>query len=276
MGVLAEHCHPLSLDEALKLMDGGELPDMAVCVTFDDGYADNATVALPILKKWGIPATVFVASGFLNGGSMWNDTVIESIRSMAGKQLDLRELGLDRYDLSSLSLQRSAIQQLLKAIKHLPNSERARAVARIAEAGAADTAGLMMTEEQVISLASNGIEIGGHTVTHPILATLDEASASAEIRENKSALETLTRKPLRFFAYPNGRLGRDYSTRHCELVRQAGYSAALSTHAGVVSRESDRWQLARFTPWDKTPDRFLVRLMLNTRQLVLAPSPSAQ
>lgn len=277
MRVLAECFQPLSLAEALSRMDDGSLPKRAACVTFDDGYADNESVALPILKKWGIPATIFIASGYLNGGRMWNDTVIEAVRTLTGKYLDLRELGLASYDLSSLPTQRSAIEQILQAIKHRPAAERETAVEVIRQAAAAPLpTDLMMSDRQIENLVAAGIEIGGHTVTHPILATLDEAAARTEILDNKDHLERLTGQQLRFFAYPNGRLGGDYELLHRDMVREAGYEAALSTHPGVTSAASDRWQLARFTPWDKTPEKFIARLLLNARQLVEAPLPSSQ
>ena len=91
MNLLRRYFNPLPLVEAIDRLQAGELPERAVCVTFDDGYADNESVALPILKKSGIPATVFVATGFLNGGQMWNDTVIESIRTCDER------IGFQRY-----------------------------------------------------------------------------------------------------------------------------------------------------------------------------------
>jgi len=72
---------PLALGEAVERLRKGTLPAHAACVTFDDGYRDNVDVALPILRRHGVPATFFIATGYLNGGRMWNDTVIESIRS---------------------------------------------------------------------------------------------------------------------------------------------------------------------------------------------------
>lgn len=70
----------LPLDEAVKRLKQGALPDRALAITFDDGYADNHDIALPVLKAHGLCATFFVATDFLDGGRMWNDTVIESVR----------------------------------------------------------------------------------------------------------------------------------------------------------------------------------------------------
>jgi peptidoglycan/xylan/chitin deacetylase (PgdA/CDA1 family) len=266
MGLLARHFQPMALADALARLDAGTLPERAVCVTFDDGYADNAIVALPILKKWRVPATVFVASGYLNGGRMFNDTVVESVRRLGGQTLDLTELGLGAHPLTGAAEQRRTIGHILKAVKYLPPGERSHAVALLESSCGTLPDNLMMTDTQVRELCAQGVEIGGHTVNHPILATLDEDSARAEIAENKRYLEKLTGKPLRFFAYPNGQPGRDYLQRDCDLVREQGYQAALSTQRGVTDGATDRWQLPRFTPWDKTRWRFLTRLLLNQRQ----------
>src|SRR6185295_2112486 len=89
----------LPLSEAVERLRQGTLPGRAACVTFDDGYADNAEVALPILRRHGLCATFFVATGFLDGGIMFNDRVIEAVRGAPGAQLDLTPLGLGRFDI---------------------------------------------------------------------------------------------------------------------------------------------------------------------------------
>ena len=79
-GWLRRWFNVLPLDAAVRRLRDGSLPRRAAAITFDDGYADNHDIALPILKKHGLPSTFFIATGFLDGGCMWNDTVIEAIR----------------------------------------------------------------------------------------------------------------------------------------------------------------------------------------------------
>ncbi|HET9114333.1 MAG TPA: polysaccharide deacetylase family protein, partial [Burkholderiales bacterium] len=110
--------HILPLSEAVFRLKNGTLPARSACVTFDDGYADNAEVALPILQRCHIPATFFVADGFLDGGIMFNDRIIEIIRQCNEPQLDLTPLGLDRLPLSSLEQKRSAIAALQARLKY--------------------------------------------------------------------------------------------------------------------------------------------------------------
>src|SRR5205085_1443710 len=99
MSILKRWFNVLPLKEALARLREGRLPMRAACITFDDGYADNATVAAPILRRHGLPATFFIATDFIDGGEMWNDTVIDTVRRAPGDSLDARALGLPLLDL---------------------------------------------------------------------------------------------------------------------------------------------------------------------------------
>ena len=93
MRTLKRFFNVVPLSEAVDGLRKGLLPRRSVAITFDDGYADNVTSAAPVLAELGLPATVFVTSGFLDGGRMWNDTVIESIRRTAGNSIDFDGIG---------------------------------------------------------------------------------------------------------------------------------------------------------------------------------------
>jgi peptidoglycan/xylan/chitin deacetylase (PgdA/CDA1 family) len=127
-----------------------------------------------------------------------------------------------------------------------------------------------MRPAQIKRLHNEGMEIGGHTVTHPILALLDEEEARAEILGGKRQLEDITGAPVSLFAYPNGKPDQDYSLRDVELVKKAGFAAAVSTMSGVANRSSDLFQLPRFGPWDKNPHRLGLRLLLSRPRSVPA------
>lgn len=265
MELLSKHFNPLSLTDALSLLEYGELPDRAVCVTFDDGYANNEELALPVLERFGIPATVFVATDFLNGGRMWNDTVIEALRNAEGNVFDLDSLGLGVYEIKNLEEKRKAAGIIIREIKHWPPGKRLEAVNTIEAMVGSLPEDMMMSDDQVRHLNECGIEIGAHTKSHPILSTLDLEQVKSEVVDSKACLEQILNSPVRYFAYPNGRPGIDYRIEHRDLVEIAEFNAAVSTNWGVVSSLSDKWQLPRFTPWDKTPLRFMVRLLLNFR-----------
>jgi peptidoglycan/xylan/chitin deacetylase (PgdA/CDA1 family) len=264
VALLAADFNVLPLGEACARLVRGGLPARAACITFDDGYADNEQTALPILKRFGAPATFFVATGFIDGGIMFNDGVIEAVRRAPAGTYDLSRLGLGMHSLDDSTSRRAAIDALLAQIKYRPPGERCALVERIAaEMHSTLPKDLMMRSAQIKRLSDEGMEIGGHAVSHPILAALDARQARAEIIGGKRRLEEITGAPVTLFAYPNGKPGRDYGPRDVELVKQAGFTAAVSTQDGVANRRSDIFQLPRFGPWDRNPRRLGVRLLLN-------------
>ncbi|HQR11690.1 MAG TPA: polysaccharide deacetylase family protein [Casimicrobiaceae bacterium] len=276
MDLLARHFSPLPLTEAVERLAKGSLPGRPVCVTFDDGYADNAEVALPILARHKVPATFFVATTYLNGGRMWNDTVGESIRVLAAPTLDLTHWGLGTFALDSDEARRRAIATILPALKYLPFTEREARAAQLRELAGVDArSNLMMREDQVRTLHGAGMEIGAHTITHPILLNTAPDLARREIVESGKRLAEIVRQPVRLFAYPNGKPGVDYGPDHVRMVRDAGYLAAVSTGWGVATAQTDRFQLPRFTPWDRTPGRFMLRMVRNMGNAISAADGKA-
>jgi peptidoglycan/xylan/chitin deacetylase (PgdA/CDA1 family) len=259
----------LPLSTAVQLLVEERLPARPLVITFDDGYADNHNIALPILQRHGLTASFFVATGFLNGGRMWNDTLIEAVRLTRADSWDLDAMGLP--GLSSLPLRteaekRDAIKALIGACKYLEAPARARAVTEIARmAGVSLPQDLMMRDEQVRQLHRAGMEVGGHTINHPILSRLPLEEARQEIVGGKQALEAVLQSPIAGFAYPNGRPGRDYLPEHVGLVQAAGFKTAVSTAAGAAGPGSDRLQLPRYTPWGQAPWAFALRMARNLR-----------
>jgi len=240
------------------------LPPRAACVTFDDGYADNAEVALPILQKLGIPATFFIATGFLDGGRMWNDTVIELVRGASGAELDLEQLGFGRFDITDVPQRQRAITTLIGKLKYLPLQERKEQIDAICKHLQPDLPNnLMMTADQVRQLHNAGMDIGGHTVNHPILARLDASAARREIAEGKETLEAMIGARVRLFAYPNGKPGQDYLAEHVGIVKDLGFEGAVSTAWGAMPSAPDLYQLPRFTPWDQGAHKFMLRMARN-------------
>jgi peptidoglycan/xylan/chitin deacetylase (PgdA/CDA1 family) len=276
---MSEWFQVIPLDEAAERLAAGSLPPRAACITFDDGYADNQSIACPILLKYGLCATFFVSTGFLNGGRMWNDTITETVRLTRRGMLEFRgpRLGsLKAVDTQTAENKRSSLRALIRLIKYLPPGQRADAVAELFEAaglGEQDLpTNLMMSSEQVRSLRAEGMQIGAHTVYHPILATLTDGDAEREIANSRESLEGLLGQRVPLFAYPNGRPGEDYLQRDVALVKRLGFSAAVTTAPGVASANTDRLQLPRFTPWDRSRLKFGLRL---ARQLVTGVSPAA-
>ncbi len=264
---VAEWFQVLSLEEAVDRLKRGDLPARAMVITFDDGYADNHEVALPILQRHGLKATFYVATGFLDGGRMWNDTVIEAVRACQQPALNVAQLGID--GLTSLPLdgdaqRQAAIRALLDKLKYRPVDERLQLVGRLVEAvGAPLPGGVMMRSDQVKSLRQAGMTVGAHTVSHPILLKLSADQARREIDQSRQHLEAILGEPVRHFAYPNGVPGRDMSDATAGIVKDMGFDSAVTTAWGAARLGADCFQLPRFTPWDRSRWKFGARLARN-------------
>lgn len=264
---LAEWAQVLPLDEAVQRWRARSLPPRAMAITFDDGYADNHDVALPILRRFGLSATFFIATGFLQGGRMWNDIVIEAFRHAPPGVLDLSDLvpgGFAPVVLNGLVERRLAAFAMIRAIKYLEPGERLAVVQAIeVRCGGRSPQRLMMDDEQVRALRQAGMQIGAHTVSHPILRVLPRDEARREIGDSKAYLGELLREPVGLFAYPNGKPGQDYAAEAVGLVRELGFSAAVSTSWGAVRADSSSFELPRFSPWDRDRRRYQMRLLHN-------------
>ncbi len=247
------------LDEAIEALQAGRLAPRTACITFDDGYRDNHDVALPLLARHGLTATFFIASGFLNGGCMFNDVVVENVRRLPTGPLDLSHWGIEAMNISDVASRRHAATMITRKIKYFEFDQRRAFGEELTRlAGAALPQDVMMSTDQLAHMARAGMSIGGHTVNHPILAKVDDTVAQQEIIENRNALRDMTGVTPRTFAYPNGKPVRDYTPRHAEMVKAAGYRGAVSTAFGVGDQSSDRYQLPRIVPSKTTyPKAFL-------------------
>lgn len=258
----------LPLDESVVRLKAGTLPARAACITFDDGYADNYHVALPILQRCELSATFFIATGFLDGGCMWNDTIVETIRACSMPFLDLSSLALGRHAIGSLEEKRSAIAALIPQIKYRSLTQRIAITEEISRLARVQLShDLMMTSQEVKAMRQAGMQIGAHTVSHPILASLAIEQARQEIQGSKRFLEQLLGERVGLFAYPNGKPGEDYVAQSVDMVRSAGFDAAVNTQWGTSGASDDMFQIRRFTPWDKTRLRFGTRMLRNLRSV---------
>lgn len=268
MRLISEHFNPLSVSEGVERLRKGDLPPGSVCVTFDDGYADNAENALPVLAKWGITATIFVATDFLDGGIMWNDAVIESIRCSGPGHIDLSEMDLPCYDVSSQELKSFAVSDIIKRIKYFDQTLRSDIVEHLrCVVGCELPRDLMLAKESLLKLKGGGFEFGGHTKSHPILSRLQDQAARDEIEGGREELASILGCEIRHFAYPNGKYGADFEKRHTTMVRDAGYQYAFTTDRGVSNALSDTSLIPRFTPWDRKDIRYVSRLWLNALEV---------
>jgi peptidoglycan/xylan/chitin deacetylase (PgdA/CDA1 family) len=253
----------LPLVDAVRSLRENRLPKRALCITFDDGYADNHDLALPVLRRLRLPATFFIATGYLNGGCMFNDVVIEAVRQASGPHLELVDLGLGQHPLGSDEQRSRTTARILSRLKYFEPERRTDVALQMAKrAGARVPTDLMMSSEQVQALHVAGMTVGAHTVTHPILAEITPQRARDEMAAGRARLEELTGAPVRLFAYPNGKPLRDYHREHAALAGELGFEAAVSSAWGAARAGDDLYQIPRFTPWDRRNSRFGLRLAI--------------
>lgn len=280
----------LSLRELLEALDRGRVPRQGVAVTFDDGYGDNASNARPVLERHGVPATVFVASGYVEAGrEFWWDE-LERVLFLAPRlpeRVCLTVAGaVYEWDVESAARMSVAERlegdewSVLREDNPTPLHKAYRELHALLSPLTAETRGfvmselrtqtgderqhrpdyLAMTREQVRALAAGGlVEVGAHTVTHPVLSALSPEAAAREIRQSKRDLEEVLSAPVTSFAYPYGSRGA-YSEQNVAAVRGAGLTAACSNFGGTVRTGADRYQLNRTLVRNWRADEFARRL----------------
>ena len=269
---LADSFEIMPLHAAVRAARQGNLPAASLSITFDDGYADNALLALPILERYRCHATFFIASGFVDGGRMWNDTIIEVARQLpAGSVVDPSD-GDEPVTISGFADRRQVAERVIRRCKYLPTTERDQQVARFAHehAGAAALPDDLMMSTQLLQrlAASEYAEIGAHTCSHPILAQCDEVQAKQEIAGSIEDLQRLLGTRPRLFAYPNGKRGVDYLASQSTWLAEMGIEAAVATDWGVLDAHTDPMQIPRFTPWTHRPGRFVLDLLRGRYKLL--------
>lgn len=252
--------------QACEQLAAGTLPSRAAIISFDDGYRDNHDTAMPVLLRHRMSAVFFIATGYLGDGVQFNDRLTEAFRALREDSFDARWLDLGILPTHSMEARLATMHQVREALKYLEPQARTEAVERVETLCATNGRGLqrgrvMMSAQEVRALAANGMEIGGHTVTHPILQSVDDAVAYAEIESGRSALTAIVGRPPMLFAYPNGKRGRDFDARHAQMARRAGFRFAFSTQRGVATRASDPLQLPRFMPWNTDALRFKLQAL---------------
>lgn len=262
MELLSECFNVLPLYDAVVALQKGQLPPRSVCITFDDGYQSVHDLALPILTRLSLPATVFVSSGFVEKENMWNDRIVEAVRTLPVGELDVRDFGMGVHRITDAASRNTVASQLTYSSKYMHPVLRTDLAQKLEQlAGSVSGNDLMLTREMIRTLHGSGIEIGGHTISHPILTSVEDHVAREEIFGCKQQLEAIIGSTIRLFAYPNGKPGMDFDARHAVMAKEAGFCAAFTTAIGAASKSHDLFQLPRSRPWDKTPFTFGLRLL---------------
>jgi peptidoglycan/xylan/chitin deacetylase (PgdA/CDA1 family) len=244
---------PLS-DAYNHLLDEQALPRTVIAITFDDGYRDNLTEALPILAQHCCPATLFPALRVLDGDRLlWWDELANVVRSSGGNgrlTALLDEVpaqgaanGTKPYE-SRYESRAEMATALLAHLGSLPRVRRDRVLAQLhrrTEINSDAEPRLYLNWSELQCMQHNGVEVGGHTIDHPALLHESAAEAFRQIHQSREELERRLETSVHSFAYPHGA----YSSLVRRLVQQAGYRLAVTVEHGVNYPETNPFKLRR-------------------------------
>jgi peptidoglycan/xylan/chitin deacetylase (PgdA/CDA1 family) len=288
--ILRRHTRPVSLQHLARGCRDGHVPRRTVVVTLDDGYADNLINAKPLLERYDIPATIFVTTGYTDHPrELWTDQ-LERLLLQPGTLPNTLQLVINRrpyrwslgegrhYSEDAYRRYRSwnllskacpsSRQRLYRALHQLlrpvPESDRRRILDDLTAWASADPTPRpthrTLSAGELLSMADGGlIEVGAHTVTHPVLSALPASMQEAEITASKAHLEQILDSPVRSFAYSYG-YRSDYTGQTVSIVRRSGFTCACSAFPDVVWRRTDVFQLPRLAAFDWDGAAFSRRL----------------
>lgn len=285
--VIRKYAHPARLQQLTQELEAGKHSRRSIVITFDDGYANNLHNAKPLLERYDIPATVFVASGYVESErEFWWDE-LERLLLQPGplpKKLELEingsnyhwELGKAAYyseddyrqdrswgveQQSDPTPRHFLYRSLHQLLQPLLEDERRRMLNKLLTWAGAQPKGRLthrsLTMVEVSTLEQGELlEVGSHTVTHPFLSALPVALQRDEIQQSKARLEEIIGHPVSSFAYPYG----DYTAESIAVVQEAGFTCACSCVVNSVQPYTDQFQLPRLEVKDWDGEEFARRL----------------
>jgi len=273
---LKENYRVVSLEQLTReLLDSAKVPP-TLAITFDDGYRDLYTHALPVLQKYEIPATIYLIGRSMESGEApWYDRVFASLAATRVTSLEVDTNGLRQFYLSTPSLRRAAAWEIVCYLRSIPDTERQMWCAEFERRFPPPSElleGRMLNWDQVRAMRGAGISFGAHTMTHPSVSQLDSSALQYEIVHCKKLLETELDSPVQDFAYPFGKWS-DGSSAAQNLLVQASYRSAVTTIEGFNSSGDSPLMLRRFQISD---DASLPLFAFNLSRLFFSASSGSE
>jgi len=238
----------ISLGQLTRELQDPVAGTQSVAITFDDGYRDLYSQAFPILRRYGVPATVYLPAECIESGEApWYDRVFVAVQAYPGAEL-LLDLDAPRsFELSSRASRIAAASEIMLYLRTVPDARR-RAVCAELEARVSmpeqELADRMLTWDQIREMQAGGISFGSHTMSHAVVSRLPEAEAKRELVESKLMLEKKLQEPVGDFAFPFGRPA-DCGRAAFPLLAEAGYRSAVTTIEGVNASGANPYSLRR-------------------------------
>lgn len=255
--LLSADYHVISLSELVAARQQQQkLPENSVVITFDDGYASNFELAYPMLRKYHLPATVFLTTGFVDGEDMlWFQRVDLCLGRTKHRSLVWKIHGKELHlSFETREQRQQSLVTLMPELKELSDVDLLHEIDRLERELDVDTPEVStmpavmrpLTWNMVRAMSNSGlVEFGGHTHTHPILSRCDPVTMRAEVATCHKRIFQETGIPPRAFSYPNG-FQEDYTRQTVEMVEQIGFESACTMINGRVDEETPLFHLPRY------------------------------
>jgi peptidoglycan/xylan/chitin deacetylase (PgdA/CDA1 family) len=254
---LKKHYSVITLERAVTaIRDGEQLPDNTAVVTFDDGYRNNLTMALPVLKNYGVPATVFLTAGYIGTNRILplDRAYLIIAHARQRKPLVMEEIGLGPLYFDSDESIAASYLAAVAALKRYPTQIQIKYLDVMEGKLDPDYRQnevhkefqLLSWEEARKLVESRIIEVGAHTLSHEILSNVSEDEVEKEIVASKSMIELNLSKPVNSFAYPNGTKS-DFNESHIRQLKDGGFACSLTTIAKLNKHGDNPYTLGRIS-----------------------------
>jgi peptidoglycan/xylan/chitin deacetylase (PgdA/CDA1 family) len=242
----------ISLDEYLQYYENKKRPGSNMLVfTIDDGYSCSNENILPLLKKYKIPATVFLTTGHIGTDSvLLHDLLINTIGTSKVAEFNLPDISDKTYLLKTERDRNSTYKDISVRLKKISNGKKKKVLEKLSETLKVESSktckdNRMLTWGEVREMRDSGlVSFGTHTVSHPILTKISEDDARQEIIISKKILENELNEKVKFMAYPNGR-ENDFNDAIINIVRESGYEMAFTTLENT-GRTRGRYEIPRY------------------------------
>lgn len=251
--ILRERYDILQLDDAVARLRAGTLEQPSVCITFDDGYLNNLSLAHPVLRGYNAPATIFLATDFIGSHEVpWTTTLDAAFEAARAGRIDLSRFELGTWSYASANEARRSGADLKMRLKELDATRRDEALrslwSQLPDPSPSYLAAFRFLDwDQVRELERTSVvSFGAHTVHHEILSRLPDELVTSEIGDSVAKITAECARPSRGFAYPNGR-PIDFDARAEAAVESAGCNFAVTTISGFNTMTSPRFGLRRLS-----------------------------
>jgi len=251
MEYISKNYNPISFDELMECIEKKKNPpENSVIITIDDGYKDCYVNAYPILQRYKVPATLFLATDYINSNELyWWDKVAYAINNTNLSSFSVPELGA--YPLGNPCKKLKVKREICKKLRRMSEESKNKIVDELAHTLKVDfeetkEKDLFLTWEEIKKMSENGMDFGAHTCSHAILTKVPYEQAKNEIIKSKSIIESKINKKVNFFSYPSGTIS-DFDDKIKEYLKNSGFTAAVSTIYGInrLNSETDLYSLKR-------------------------------